>query len=368
MRGVYTAQKSEALALGDAALEYGILSREVNTNRGLYKILLERMKQLGMATQLPTSGVSIVDQATAPTLPARPKKLLSLLISLLAGLTIGTAIAFFSESFHTTFKTIEEVESYLRLPALTVIPDFSRLLPVGKASREPLPLESALATMPALLGEPATSMAVEGYHALCTSITLSRAERPPQVLLFKSAVPGEGKTLTAINTAAAFARLGARVLLIDADLRRSACHGPLRIENRRSLADVLAGQADLEHAVQPTPVPNLFLLSRGSTAPNPVALIRSPSRRRILDTLRAKVEYIVLDTCPSYHLSDPLVLSTLADGVPVVLNGPVTPRELVKTTFIGLQRHQANLIGVVLNRADLDHHRYRYPEESYSRA
>lgn len=288
---------------------------------------------------------------------------MSLLISLLAGLTVGTGVAFASESFDTTFKTMEEVENSLRLPILTAIADFTKLISVRETNPEPLALEAALAVMPAALEESKVSIAIEGYHALCTTITLSRAERPPQTLLFTSAAQGEGKTLTAINTAAGFARLGARVLLIDADLRRAACHGTLRMENRKGLADLLAGQAELAQVVHPTVVPNLYLLSAGSEAPNPVALIKSTAMRNALELLRREFEYIVLDTCPSYHLSEPLLLSTLVDGVVLVLNGPVTPREAIKATVIRLQRHHANLLGVVLNRADLSDRHYGY--ESY---
>ncbi len=378
LRASYAAHKAEALAIKDAALEYGILSREVNTNRELYKTLLERMKQMGMATQLPTSGVLIVDVATAPIRPSRPKKLLSLLVAAFAGLVVGTGLAFTFESFDTALKTPEEVEAYLRLPTLSLIPDLTKLLPPpgveNARPRESRRLTFSPRTNGAVTHRRETvslmpswsatdmnrHLVLEAYHSLCTSITLSRAGQPPQTLLFTSTAAGEGKTLIAVDTAASFARLGARVLLIDADLRQSSCHRRLGIENGKGLSDVLTGQADLAEALRKTSVPNLTFLSSGSPAPNPVALVGSASMRRTLEELRRDFEYIVIDTCPSFHLSEPILLSTLVDGVLLVLNGSQTPRDLARATIVRLERHRANLLGVVMNRMDLRHPKYSY--------
>jgi succinoglycan biosynthesis transport protein ExoP len=378
LRASYAAEKVDALALKDAALEYAILSREVNTDRELYKTLLERMKQMGMASQLPTSGVSIVDVATAPIQPSRPKKLLSLLVAAFAGLVVGSALAFTFESLDTALKTPEEVEAYLRLPTLSLIPDLTKLLPspAGKTAlvRESKRLRFSPQSNRAVVHHHDTvfmtpsgsavdtnrHLVVEAFHSLCTSITLSKAGQPPQILLFTSTAAGEGKTLIAVETAVSFARLGARVLLIDADLRQSSCHHRLGMENGKGLSDVLTGQADLGEGVRSTGVPNLSFLSSGSPAPNPVALVGSASMRAMLASLRGEFEYIVVDTCPSFHLSEPILLSTLVDGVLLVLNASNTPRDQARTTIVRLQRHRANLLGVVMNRMELNHPRYVY--------
>src|SRR5262249_51670452 len=153
---------------------------------------------------------------------------------------------------------------------------------------------------------------------------LSRAGEPPKTILFTSGIHGEGKTVTVINTAIVFAQMGVRVLVIDADLRRPNCHRVLGIENGvgltahqvgLGLTEVLTGQRTPEEVIRPTALPHLFLLSAGSSPPDPAELVGSRKMQEILASLQEHYDYILIDSPPVMLVSDAVLLSTVVDGV-----------------------------------------------------
>src|SRR5262249_2448158 len=285
-------QKAATLRLKDASVGYAILAREVDTNRQLYDNVLQRMKEVGVAAELRDSNVSVIDEAVPPLRPSKPRKLLSLLLSLVGGLMGGVSLAFFLEHLDNTLKTPEEVERYLNLPNLGVVPDLLRLPRRGNGlAREPVLREAERVTRPILLqgrngnSKPRTagielvlshhplSMVTEAYRTLRMMIVRSRAEEPPKTILFTSAVAGEGKPATTVNPAIIFARLNLRVLVIDADLRRSRCHELLGMENGVGLTEFLTSHREVRQVIKHTAVENLFFLSSGKTPPNPAELL-----------------------------------------------------------------------------------------------
>ncbi len=384
-------QRALTMSLNDAAVQYAILQRDVDTYRQLYNAVLKRMKDVGVEAEAQTSNVSIVDKATAPRIPSYPKKLRDLMVSAMLGLLGAIGLTFLLDYLDNTLKDPEEAERYLRLPNIGIIPEFSRMSAASYA-----PAKALAAASPALDGDVTrallngangagngngTNLMVgrkptavqelvtqhgtysalgEAYRNLRTALLLSRAGAPPKVTLVTSAIAGEGKTVTAVNTAAMLAQLGASVLLIDADMRRPRCHRVLDMDNNLGLTEVLTGVRDLHDLIRSTAVPNLFLLSSGSIPPNATELVGSSKMHQAITQLQQIYDYIVIDSPPVMPVSDALLLSTIVDGVLLVTNATRTPKQQVRAARARLEYARAKIFGTVLNRIRVHHSEYQY--------
>jgi polysaccharide biosynthesis transport protein len=372
LRDTMEKQKAATLGLKNVAVEYAILAREVDTNRQLYDSVLQRMKEMGVAAEPRASNVSIIDKAEPPRTPSRPKKIQSLLLSALVALIGGVSVAFLLEYLDNTLKTPEEVEHYLRVPTLGIVPDF---LSLEWQRHAPQKLPSLLPRMssslasgkePALvLSQHSFSIVKEAYRTLRTAILLSRAEEPPKTILFTSGIHGEGKTVTMLNSAIAFAEMGVPVLVIDADLRRPNCHRVLRRENELGLTEVLTGQMGPMEVIRPTATNHLFLLSAGSLPPNPAELVGSKKMQEIVASLREQYDYILIDSPPVMQVSDAALLATIVDGVVLVVHSQETPKYVVRDAHARLSYARAKILGVILNRVNLRSGDYAYYYRSY---
>jgi len=365
LRGKMEQQKTAALGLKDAAVEYAILAREVDTNRQLYDSVLQRLKEMQVAAALRASNVSVIDQAVSPLQPSRPNKRLSLLLSAVVGLIGGVGLAFCTEHFSNTLKTPQEVERYLRLPNLSIVPDFVRLArhntpPSESTSSGVEFLDGATAQAGFVLAHDPFSVTTEAYRTLRAAILLAQADTSPHTLLFTSGVHGEGKTVTVVNTAAVLAQMGVRVLVIDADLRCASCHKVLGLENDAGLADVLTGQRELTEVIHATAIEQLFFLSSGPLPLNPAELVGSKKMRDTLAALQGQYDYILIDSPPVMPVSDAVLLAAMADGVVLVANAQQTPKQVVRATRTRLHYAHAKILGVVLNRLHIRHGDYAY--------
>jgi capsular exopolysaccharide synthesis family protein len=361
-------RKAAAFALNDAAVQYAILAREVNTNRQLYDSVLQRIKEIGVATEAHISNVSVIDKAVPPLSPASGKRLLDLAISALIGLSGGVGLAFVLEYFDNTLKTPQEVERYLRLPNLGTIPDFAsidqydflrRALPNGSAQL-PQPVREELSFV-----HPSLATITEAYATLHTNILLSRAGEPPKTLMFTSSTQGEGKTMTVLNIAVMFSQMGARALVIDADLRHSSCHRLLGTPTGVGLTEVLVGQVDVHDVVRAVAKPLLYLLPAGSRPPNPLALLGSKKMQDILNLIREEYDYILIDSPPVMPVADAMLLSAMVDGVVLVVNSQKTPDHIVKESRSRLSYARAKMLGVVLNQVNMRNGDYAYYHRQY---
>lgn len=354
---VINEEKSHALALNDASLKDAILARAVDTNRNLYRNVLERINQVAMAAGVSASNVSVLDDATPPLQPSSPKKLLTLMTSGVFGLFAGISCACFLERFDETFKDAADLERYLRVRSLAVVPDLRKL---DKSVAQTW-LDRFTSNRPEI-GEMAImapaennfSAAAEAYRALRLSLMLSRAT-PPRIILTTSGLSHEGKTVTAVNTAIAFAQMGNKVLLIDADLRSSRCHKVLEIENPDGLTDILTGRRRFDEVVQPTPIAGLDCITAGSRAPNPGFLLGSSAMIELLSVLRETYDFVLIDSAPVMAVTDALHLVSIVDGVVLVV-GPDVSRQTVKLVCARLSYLHAPLLGIVQNRVDIAAH------------
>jgi succinoglycan biosynthesis transport protein ExoP len=361
-------QKEFALGLNDAAVKYMILEREADTNRELYNAVLKRMKDVEVEADLHASNVSIVDPATVPLIPSSPQKVRDLIATMLLGLMAGLGLTFLLEHHDDTFRSGEDLESYLMVPQLGMIPDFSRLTGVVYGTnpmRAPELVESSSGRRNgALLPYGYQSPLGEAYRMLRTALLLSRAGAPPKTTLITSAEPSEGKTTVSVNLAVALASSGKRVLLIDADLRRPNCHDLLGAENHFGLTEVLSGMGEFDDLIRPTGFSNLFLLSSGEIPPNPSELLGSDKMREVLSLLGERYDHLLVDSPPVIAVTDAVVLSTLVDGVVLVTNKR-TPRQQVKAALSRLRYSRTKLFGVVLNMVGPSVFSYHSPYHTY---
>ena len=371
------AVKAQTLALNDASLQEAVLAREVDANRQLYRSVLERMNEISVASEVPASNVSIVDRAKPPTAPTGPRLLLLLAFSIASSGFVGIALAFFLESLDDTLKTSDDVPRYLGLPSLGVIPDFDKLDGRGKQpyaylpSRlrrkdEPVPaLEARSERGELVVSHGLFSTGAEVYRAIRAAVMFSRAGGAPKSILITSSTSGEGKTITAVNMATAFAQTGARTVLVDTDFRRSRCHEILEIDPILGLSEILVRQCELRDALVETRVPGLSFICSGELPPNPSELLASPEMRTLIQQLSETYNYVIMDSAPIMPVSDSVGLSTMVEAV-LVVAGNDTSRRLVRETCERLGNVGAKIVGVILNRVDVrNNSSYLYGHYSY---
>jgi capsular exopolysaccharide synthesis family protein len=352
-------QKKEVNDIAARSIQYNILKREVDTNKQLYDGLLQRLKEAQVSSGLTASNIRIVDAAEVPKGPVKPRLLLNLAVGVILGLGLGIGLAFFQEYLDNTLKTADEVEKLLRLPSLGVLPAFS-LNGAGKASEAKLATIDAAdkgSLAPAIQTDPA---AMEAFRSLRTSILLS-ANPVPRMILITSALPGEGKTTIAINLGATLASLGSKVLIVDCDMRRPACHRSTGVENKPGFVQCLTGHVDLTEAILPVPgVANLSVIPCGPIPPNPAEVLSSPLTAELLSRLRSQFEYVLVDSPPLLSVADSRILATLTDAVVLVARAYETPHEIVRRARSLLWSAGARILGVALNDVDVRKDGYGY--------
>lgn len=364
--------KAEAIKENQAAIVLNILKSDLNTKRALYNEFLNKTQQARMQLAEQASTIRVIEPAQIPTTPAGPRRLLSVALAFALSVVASLGLAFFLEYLDNTVKTAEDVTRYTQLPALGVIPTIgshSSLRRMPAKGGEPMGLADGKLANTALSSQLMTldnqSTVAEAYRALRTSLLLSSAGHPPKTVLVTSGRPGEGKTTTAVNTAISLAQLGASVLLIDCDLRRPKVHKVFGVNHLHGLSTYLSRDVDLDSLVQPLPIPNLSLLPCGPIPPNPAELISSEKMREMLDLLTQRYDHIVIDSPPLINVTDPVILSTMVDGVIMVVHAGKSTRDVVRRASQELIGVGAKVFGVVLNNVDLQ--REGYDEYYYQR-
>jgi polysaccharide biosynthesis transport protein len=377
-------EKQQDFARNDASLQDAVLVREVDTNRQLYKNVLQRMQEISVNGDAPLPNIALAEAAVPPSLPSSPKRALDLAISGVIATIAFIGLTFLLDRADDRIKSPEEIETFLHLPELGIVPDFAKLLTrthptdglpnhglTGALSRLSNSTIDKLAKSDLAIRRPGDLMDL--YRSIRTALMYSNAGGAPKTILFTSAVPGEGKTMTASGTAWAFAQTGARTLLIDADLREPRCHKVLTADNSSGLSEVLVDLASHENAIQRLgdrasdgrSVEGLFFLGAGSPAPNPSELLTSASMFQLLRELSNKYQFVLLDSAPVAFASDTLGLATMVDGV-VVIAGAETAKSTVRALCRRLSDAGAKIFGVVMNRVSTREPAFRNHSSHYA--
>jgi polysaccharide biosynthesis transport protein len=292
-----------------------------------------------------------------------------MIMALFLSLAGGVGLAIFLEYMNDSVRSTEDVDRWLRLPSLGVIPAVG-----GMAKRRLLPSRSLARTnghdSPELLINTENRSALaESYRHLRTSVLLSTAGHAPKTLLVTSSVPAEGKTTTAINTALSLAQTGAQVLLLDADMRRPRLHSVFGLGNQRGLSTILSSdlsEAEMLSMINEHEATGLHVLTSGAVPPNPAELIGSEQMRRLLTILEGTFTHIIIDSPPIGSFTDGVLAATLVDGVLLVIHSGKTSRGVVRRAKQLLQDVGAKVFGVVLNNVNLREHDYYYYRSYYS--
>lgn len=353
LRHAFEQQKAKVMVMKDQSIQYNILKREADTNKELYKGLLQRMKEAGVSAGLTVSNIQIVDQAEVPTSPYKPNKRLNLLLAAVIGLFLGVGLAFFFEYLDNTVKTPEDVEQSIRLPSFGMVPEISYEKRRRLEKETTHPVELVTHRHP-------KSILSEAYRNIRTSILLSFSEKPPKKIAITSPNPLEGKTTTVINTAIALSQTGALVVIIDTDMRRPRIHHIFNGDGGAGLSNFLSGHAPLDLIIKKTEVPNLYYIPSGPIPPNPSELLGSSLFKAMMESLEKKFDHILLDSPPLLGFADSLILSTTVDGVVLVVLGGKTPKETLQRAKEVLYQINAKILGVVINRVDIQRGNYGY--------
>jgi capsular exopolysaccharide synthesis family protein len=322
------------IAPGSLPALYNQLEREVESNRKIYESMLSRLKETTAAQGLEDTNVIVIDQAEVPTKPVAPRVFLNFILSVLVGLFGGVGLCLVFESMDSTVKSPEDIEK-TGLPVLGVIGKW------GSRKKE------------LIVHQDAHSVEAEYFRGIRTSLLFSSPDKPLRTILVTSPLSEDGKTLVACNVAAVIAQSGARVLLIDADMRKPRINRLLGQPNGHGLSYALTHSVNPTDLVFQTPVSNLSALFCGAIPPTPSELLGSQKMQTLLQKLREDFDYLIIDSPPFMAVTDPVVLSTIVDGVVIVTRYNKTPKDLIVRGKQKFQGVQAKLIGAIINAVDM---------------
>jgi tyrosine-protein kinase Etk/Wzc len=294
----------------------------------------------------------VLERAVPSYSPITPRKLQTLFLAAVVGLVIGLGLVFGLEYIDDSIRFPEEVQRDLGVPFLGVVP---------AANWDPEDLRTHLLT-----NIDQKSGLAEAYRNVRSSILFSTPEKDQcRVIAVTSAVPKEGKTTTCLNMAVSMAQAGMRVLLVDGDLRRGELHKFYGLEGGRGLADVLTGQAKPESVIQRTGLHNLDLVATGPFPPNPAELILHGEFNSFLDFARRTYDRVFIDCPPIMAVSEAAILSSMVDGVLLIVWAGQTSRKLSQLAAQLLQQRGARIIGCILNNLEFGRVGYYYYSTYY---
>jgi len=360
-------QKRRANMLDQDLVQYNTLKQAAETDRELFDSLLQRVKELGVVTGLKSTNVRVLDAAAVPKEVHHPNKPYFAIVSLLLGLTLGLAAAFLIESLDQTVRSPEDVVRVLDLPCLGVIPG---LEPSRSKRRGPAGHENWSEAIRHLIALQ-QSGGWEAYRSLRTAIVYSTENPTPRAIMVASPLAGEGRTFTVVNLGVALAQLGARVVLVDLDLRDPGIAATLDLDHGdEGMTSFLSeGQGhDVLSYVRETFVPNLSVVPAGIVPPNPPELIGSDRMLGALDTLKKGFDVVLFDTPPLLSYTDGVVLSLMVDQVILLARNASTPRRALERAGEQLEAVRDRVLGGVIDDADMRGSEYAYRPGSRRRS
>ena len=374
--------KGEAVQENQASIRYNVLKQNKDSATAMYNEFLQKSTQSQAQVAEQYNSVRIIEPAKVPLNPSSPRHLQNIFLCLFLSGIGALALAFLVDSFDNTIKDSHDISQAVHLPTLAMIPKLITKgnpvlarkplaeLPMGRETTLITPTQIQATTILKLdpqqmfdtLSGPT---AVEAYSNLRTSILLSTAGGPPKKILITSGLAGEGKSTTVINTAFSLSKLGRSILILDADLRRPTIHKALGIENRLGLSNYLSGEVPLERIVSETDIPNLYVIPSGTVPPNASELVSSEKMHHLLQQLSRIYDHILIDSPPLVSVTDALIMSTMADGVILVVSSGKCTRDVLRYSTQQLAKVQARVLGTVLNNFDFKQGEYGYYDYRY---
>ena len=347
LKSELTTREQEATKLQDAAVDYNVLKRELDTSDEHLESLLARSKEAISSMQIRASKVSVEDPARMSMSPYSPRQALNLSLALLIGTLLACGSCIMFEYMDNTVRTAEDVERDVGETLLGLVPEIEEEDEIGSDNKDLVCHLDAKSTVS------------EAYRTIRTSLEFASAKGEAKNIVISSAMPGEGKTITAINIATVLGQMGENVLLIDADMRRPRLHRTMRLPNNRGLSTYLVGRCDLHDIVVPSCLPNVDVILSGPTPPNPSELINSDRMTQLLEECRKRYDRVIIDTPPVMAVTDSRLAAAKADGIIHVIHAGKTDKNCARLAKKHFDSVGANVIGAVLNNVESDH------EDSY---
>jgi polysaccharide biosynthesis transport protein len=354
LKALMQQQQKEAIELSKVEVDYKPLQRASEQNSKMYGVIASRQKEIDITGPMKTNNVRVLERATVPGYPVRPKPVQNLLLGLLLGLVTGIGLAFLIEALDNTLKTQQDVEQFLGTPVLGLVPIIGMAGP--NVEREP---DSLRERDLGVFLDP-KSVAAECCRSIRTNILFMSPDRPLKTMVVTSPSPQEGKTTTAINLGVTMAEAGGRVLIVDTDMRRPRLHRSFGVPNQTGISTVIVGKTALEDSIKRTDVPNLDVLTCGPVPPNPSELLHTDRFGAVLADCARLYDRIILDSPPTSAVTDPAVLGNLTDGVVLVIKAGETTRDSAMHARRQLAAAKAHLFGVVVNAIDFSNPAYGY--------
>lgn len=350
-------------------IELGRMNRELDIVQNILGSLEEKYQELRLQNSIRGDNVRIVQPAILPSDPFIRKSWGALIAVVFLGLVLGVGLAFVQESLDFSLVTIEEVEHYLGLPVLGVIPHFDVL----DAERE---LPSAVVESTREMGQELLrlyshvlpkSVVAESYRAL--KMHLWKGGEGGKVFGVTSAMPQEGKSNTLMNLALCFSQSGLKTLLIEGNTRRPVYKNVLKFTPKPGLVELVHGTATVQDAIRDvtdlmlsefsldflklTPgFENLYILPAGETPLNPPDVLSSFARGDLLARFRQEYDVVLVDSPPILPVSDATIIAPATDGIMLVYRWGKTGRQLVRRAVEAIEKVGGKVLGVVLNDVD----------------
>ena len=358
-RKMLSESQTEAINLNKLDINYSKLRREVETNKKLYDIVLERSKEADLSALLKNNNIRMIDRALISKIPVKPRKQIILLAGFAIALVLASLAVFLVEFFDTKFKSFKEVETISGKSLLGIIPKF----------QQP---ETAQFKEIAFEDKSGKNLAVEAFRSLRTNIKLSNPDSRLKVMLVTSSVPHEGKTIVSSNLASSYSVAGKKVLLIDADMRKPRVHKVFGLKNEKGLSTLIVGEHSREEVVNKNVYEGLDVITAGIIPPNPAELLESSRFADILKEFAEDYDVVIIDTPPLSPVSDAATIAPLTDGLILAVNINETPRDVFKSVIANISKPGITRLGVVVNNLDFkqekkfkSYYGYSYYHSSY---
>lgn len=326
------------------------LMRNASVTAELYKMLLQKYEETRIQEAMNVGNVRIVEEATLPEKPIRPKKLQNMLVAIVVGLMAGVGAAMFLEYLDDSIQTVEDAEEAVQLTTLGIIPW----------------LRAKDAAQLITLHDP-RSPASESYRTLRTNIKFLSADATLRTLTVTSAGPEEGKSTTIANLGVSFAQAGKKVLIVDTDMRKPTIHTIFGLGTNVGLSSILAGDHTLEQALNRTEQEGLMVLTCGPIPPNPAELLESQRMTNLIEEMKEHFDLILFDAPPIIAVTDASILASRLDGLILLLGVNKVTRKAARHALQLLARAKVKVWGMVVRgvRPDNDGYYYSYYHRYY---
>ncbi len=348
---------SQLSLLPAQSLQLARLTREMEVDQKTYALMMTKLEETRISEAGQNENIKILDLAIMPDFPIKPKKKLNLMLGALIGLGLGIGLTFLLEYFDDSIKNPEELER-MDLPILSSIPEISSREVIQKIHsqngdsdeiQQARQIETRLVTH----FDPKSPVS-EAYRTLRTNIQFKNKKTKQHVVLVTSSAPKEGKSTTVANLAITMAQMGNKTVLIDGDLRRPVIHSIFNMKKDEGITNYLIGSSDLNNVIKTTFVDNLSIIPSGPLPPNPSELLGSEEMKGLIEKLRNRFEIILFDSPPVIAVTDAAILSTMVDGVVLVIKAHQTHREAIKRAKNLLDNAEAKIFGSLLNSVKIE--------------